>query len=66
MDAIVNEMIGLQGQTDKLIATYYKKIKKDAGIRPAAQFFYLEGYILSKIRTEIMESIPEIGKISNN
>jgi hypothetical protein len=62
-DEIVNEMIALQGETDKLIVTYYKKIKKGAGVKPAAQFYQLEGYVLSKIRTEIMENIPVIGEL---
>src|SRR5688572_28944298 len=60
---IVNEMILLQGETDKLIVTYYKKIKKEAGVKPAAQFYQLEGYVLSKIRSEIMENIPVIGEL---
>jgi hypothetical protein len=62
-DEIVNEMIVLQGETDKLIVTYYKKIKKEAGVKPAAQFYQLEGYVLSKIRSEIMENIPVIGEL---
>jgi hypothetical protein len=62
-DEIVNEMIALQGETDKLIATYYKKIKKSAGTKPAAQFYQMEGYVLSKIRSEIMENIPVIGEL---
>ncbi|HEY5748781.1 MAG TPA: hypothetical protein VIU12_22080 [Chryseolinea sp.] len=62
-DEIVKEMISLQTQTDKLIVDYYKKIKKDSGVKPAAQFYQLEGYILSKIRATIMENIPLIGEM---
>jgi hypothetical protein len=62
-EGIVKEMIALQSQTDKLIATYYRKIAKNAGVRPAAQFYQLEGYLLSKIRAEIMENIPVIGEL---
>jgi len=64
-DEIVNEMIALQGETDKLIVTYYKKIKKDAGVKSAAQFYQMEGYVLSKIRAEIMENIPVIGELES-
>ena len=60
---IIKEMIALQNQTDKLIGTYYKKIAKEAGARPAAQFYQLEGYLVSKIRAEIMENIPVIGEL---
>jgi len=64
-DEIVNEMIKLQTETDKLIATYYTKIKKGSGVKAAAQFYQIEGYILSKIRTTIMENIPLIGELDN-
>ena len=61
-DKIVSDIIAQQSQTDKLIATYYKKIKKGSGVKAAAQFYQFEGYALSKIRAEIMENIPLIGE----
>ena len=65
-DKIINETIALQGQTDKLIATYYKKIKKGSGVKVAAQFYQFENYVLSKIREEIMEGIPLIGEFDKD
>jgi len=62
-DAIVKDMISLQTQNDKLISTYHGKLKKVAGSKAAAQFYQLEGYILSKIRSTIFESIPLIGEL---
>ena len=62
-DEIIKEVISLQGKNDKLIADYYKKIKKGSGAKAAAQFYQIEGYILSKIRSTIMENIPLIGEI---
>jgi len=62
-DEIIKEVITLQGKNDKLVADYYKKIKKSAGTKPAAQFYQIEGYILSKIRATIMENIPLIGEM---
>jgi len=64
-DEIVKETVSLQSETDKLIATYYAKIKKGSGVKAAAQFYQIEGYILSKIRTTIMENIPLIGELDN-
>jgi hypothetical protein len=61
-DVIIKDMISLQTANDKLLSGYYKKMKKEAGVKPAAQFFQFEGYILSKIRSEIMENIPLIGE----
>ncbi|MCG2462316.1 hypothetical protein K8352_16260 [Flavobacteriaceae bacterium F89] len=62
-NAILKEMMGLQTGTDKLIGTYAKKIKKKVNIKSAAQFYQIEGYILSKIRTKILENIPVIGSM---
>jgi hypothetical protein len=61
-DKIINEIISLQGETDKLIVTYYNKMKKGSGVKAAAQFYQFENYILSKVRAEIMENIPLIGE----
>lgn len=61
-DEIIKEIQSLGGKTDKLIVTYYGKIKKSAGSKPAAQFYQLEGYLLSVIRSLIMEQIPMIGE----
>jgi len=61
-DNIVKEMMKLQVQTDKLIATYYDKVKKGSGVKAAAQFYQFENYILAAIRSAIMENIPLIGE----
>jgi hypothetical protein len=61
-DQIIKEIIKQQGETDKLIVTYYNKIKKGSGVKAAAQFYQFEHYILSKIRAEILEEIPLIGE----
>lgn len=60
-EAILKDMIALQSSTDNLISSYAKKIKKKVNVRTAAQFYQIEGYILSKIRSEILENIPVIG-----
>ncbi|HEX6223514.1 MAG TPA: hypothetical protein VFZ52_03850 [Chryseolinea sp.] len=61
-DQIIKDVMKLQGENDKLISTYYGKIKKASGVKAAAQFYQFENYILSKIRAEIMEGIPLIGE----
>ena len=62
---ILDEMMSLQTGTDKLIASYAKKIKKEVDVKTAAQFYQIEGYLVSKIRTEILENIPVIGELEN-
>lgn len=60
---IIKETISLGADTDKLMATYHKKIEKAAGAKAAAQFYQLEAYLLSVIRASIFESIPFIGEL---
>lgn len=62
---ILNEMMQLQVNTDRLIGTYARKIKKKVDVKTAAQFYQIEGYILSKLRTTILENIPVIGEMDN-
>jgi hypothetical protein len=60
---LINDMASLGSKTDKLIQTYYKKMSKAAGVKPAAQFYQLESYFLSAIRTSLLEAIPFIGEL---
>jgi hypothetical protein len=62
-DQLIKEMQSLQGQTDKLIVQYYGKIKKASGVKPAAQFYQLEGYLLTLVRATILDNIPFIGEL---
>lgn len=57
-DALTKEAISLSEKTDKLIATYVKKISKATNPMNALQFFQVEGYILSGIRVAILEELP--------
>jgi len=57
-DAWMKEVIKLSAATDKLIVTYYNKIKKATNAIVATQFYQVEGYILTSIRMEILESVP--------
>jgi len=62
-DAIIKEMNSLGAKTDKLISTYYGKMKKPAGVKAAAQFVQIESYLLSVVRASILENIPFIGEL---
>jgi len=62
-DAIIKQTIALQKSTDALIGKYYDKIMKTVGVKPAAQFYQLESYLLSVIRAYIMSNIPFIGEL---
>lgn len=62
-DQIIKDMIALGAKTDKLINTYYGKMKKSSGVKAAAQFVQLEAYLGAMIRASILESIPFIGEL---
>jgi hypothetical protein len=62
-DEIMEDIILLTTSQDKLIARYYNKIKKAIGINTAAQFYQIEWYLQSQIRTNILESIPMINEL---
>jgi hypothetical protein len=57
-DSWTKEVITLQKNTDKLLLTYYNKIKKATNPVVALQFYQVEGYILSGIRLSILEDLP--------
>ena len=63
---LLSDMMSLQSSTDKLISTYTKKIENKVDVKTAAQFYQIEGYVLSKIRTSIMENIPVVGEWGDN
>jgi len=62
-DNIVMEAQKLAKSNEKLINSYYKKIKKVSGSKAAAQFYHLENYFQSLTRTTILENIPVIGEL---
>jgi len=62
-DAVIKQTMALQKSTDALIGKYYDKIMKEVGVKPAAQFYQLESYMLSITRTYIMSNIPFIGEL---
>ena len=62
---LIDQSISQRKKIDKLIVTYYKKVKKGNGAKVAAQFYQLENYILVAIRMTIMEKVPFIGEFDD-
>lgn len=61
-DEWTKKVIDLQVKTDNLIATYYAKVKKVTDPIVATQFYQIEYYILTAIRSEIYDKVPFIEK----
>jgi hypothetical protein len=61
-DEIMKKVLAINLEYDKLIKSYYNKIKKVSGAKVATQFYQVETYILTYIRYTIYESIPFVGE----
>jgi len=61
-DAWTKKVMDLQIKTDKLISTYYEKVKKVSDGVVATQFYQIENYILSMIRMQILQEVPFLKK----
>lgn len=61
-DTWTTKTINLQKKTDKLIVTYYGKVKKVTDGIVATQFYQIENYILTAIRMQILEEVPFVEK----
>lgn len=62
-DQLTKDMLTLGAKTDKLIHSYYGKLKKASTVKAAAQFVQIESYLLSEVRAAIFESIPVIDEL---
>jgi len=61
-DTWTKQVMELQVKTDKLIATYYEKVKGISDGVVATQFYQIENYILSMIRMQILQEVPFLKK----
>jgi hypothetical protein len=61
-DTWTKKVMELQVKTDKLIATYYEKVKGVSDGVVATQFYQIENYILATIRMSILQEVPFLKK----
>jgi len=61
-DALMEDILKLRAEREKLIATYYKKLKRETTPIIAMQFFQVEAYILAVIQAKLYDSIPFVGE----
>jgi len=61
-DTWTKKVMELQTKTDKLIATYYEKVKGVSDGVVATQFYQIENYILATIRMSILQGVPFLKK----
>ncbi len=56
-DIFMKDAISLRKKSEKLVDSYYKKIKKKTDPVVAMQFYQIETYISNLIRSEILEEL---------
>lgn len=61
-DVWTKKVIDLQTKTDKLIISYYGKVRKISDGVVATQFYQIENYILAGIRAQLLDEIPFLEK----
>jgi hypothetical protein len=62
-DALVKESMSLRKADQGLINKYYKKVKKISGSKIAAQFYQIENYFITAIRSELYTDVPLVGEL---
>ncbi len=57
-DKKINELNKIHKERLALRMKYYKKLKKQLGIKTAAQFYQIDGYIYTQISANFNEGLP--------
>jgi hypothetical protein len=57
-DSWMKDVLSLTKANDKLLVTYYKKVRKITDPVTALKFYHIENYILTTIRMSILEKVP--------
>ena len=58
LEKIMAESIKIRQDMEKLFMKYYKRIKKECGIKPASQFYMLQRFYESSIRSNVLGNLP--------
>jgi hypothetical protein len=62
-DSLSNQYFLNRGEQEKMLETYYKKVKAATNAVVAFEFFQAEVYLLTQIRAQIMMQIPTYGQL---
>jgi len=64
-DSLAGNFFKQRAEQEKLIEAYYKKIKTATSPIVAFQFYQGEVYLLTQLRSQIMQQIPTYGQLLN-
>jgi hypothetical protein len=62
-DSLASKYFVNRSEQEKMLETYYKKIKTSTNAILAFQFYQAEIYMLTQIRAQIMQQIPSYGQL---
>jgi hypothetical protein len=65
-DQLVNRASANNLAYENLYAKYYKRMKPVIGALKASQFFQLEAYLRSVVKTTVLDDIPFIGELDRS
>jgi hypothetical protein len=65
LDSEIDHFIELKEETNELIEKYYRKIRRTIGAKTASDFYVIEVYFQSIVRTNYMKQIPFLNEIDN-
>lgn len=64
-DSLASQYFINRGEQEKMLESYYKKIKAATNANVAFQFYQAELYLTTQIRAQIMMQIPTYGQLMN-
>lgn len=62
LEKVMGKSVKIRKQMEKLLEKYYKRIKKECDVKAASQFYMVQRYFDSQIRTQILGNLPIIEK----
>lgn len=62
LEIIMADAMKVRKESEKLLAKYYKRIKKEFGVKTASQFYMVQRYFDSVIRSNALGNLPIIEK----
>lgn len=65
-DSLANQYFVNRSEQEKMLETYYKKVKTATNANVAFQFYQAELYLTTQIRAQIMMQIPTYGQLMNS
>ena len=61
LEKIMAESIKQRKAAEKVLQKYYKKVKKECGVKTASQFYFVQRFYDSTLRAHLLGQMPIVG-----